>query len=406
MTGESLSFHRIALVDPGDFSPPYDQHLARGLESQGSRVALIGQVGNGDVTSSVSRHDHFYRPLAGADARQLPRKLRQILKGFCHGFDMLALDRVLNTLGSEILHFQWLPLPLFDRYALQWLRRKRPVVLTIHDSNPYNGHGSRLMRAGHLDAAKCVDAVIVHTSAAARKLVAQGIDPVRIHRVPHGLLDDPGLPRTVPGRTRTKPLMLLQFGKIKPYKGVDVLLNALALLPPDVRADLQVHIVGKPYLDVSGFQRFVADHELGGTVNFRFAFVEEAEMRELIARADAILLPYRQIDASGVAMTALAYGLPVLATRVDGFLEVFEGNSGARLVAHGDAQAVAEVLRAWIAEPGQLDTMAIAMERHRERVPDWREIARMTLRVYAQAHTHWAAKRPAGNLVRLGETGT
>lgn len=403
MSVTRIGLHRVALLDPGDFSPPYDRHLAQGLDSQGCEVALIGQVGNGNTGHFVNRQEHFYWPLATNTARRLPSKLQQILKGVCHGIDMLSLGALLDTLESQILHFQWLPLPLFDRHAVQWLRRKRPVVLTVHDSNPYNGAGSWLMRAGHLDVAKCADAVIVHTAAAARKIAAQGVDPARIHRVPHGLLDDIGPLQQTAARKRGKPLMLLQFGKIKPYKGVDVLLEALALLPADVRAGLEVHIVGKPYMDASGFERFVAEHGLLKTVRFRFAFVEDAEVRELVARADAMLLPYREIDASGVAMTALAYGLPVLATRIDGFVEAFEGNPGARLVTPGDPAALAEVLRAWAAHPAELDAMANAMECHRNAVPDWQEIARITLRVYADAQTHWAAKRSVANVAELME---
>jgi len=89
----------------------------------------------------------------------------------------------------------------------------------------------------------------------------------------------------------------------------------------------------------------------------RFDFVSDTE-QELFAEADAIVLP---INASGVAMSAIARGLPVLATAVNGFRELFEEGCGPRLVAPAAATAMANAIADWIIAPGQLDTLAEAM---------------------------------------------
>ena len=134
----------------------------------------------------------------------------------------------------------------------------------------------------------------------------------------------------------------MQFGKIKPYKGVDLLLEALTLVPGDLRERLDVRIVGKPYMDTGGLEQFIHAHGLARCVTLRFEFVSEGEEERLFAKADAIVLPYRDIDASGVAMSAIARGVPVLATAIPGFRELFEGEVGARLVPPGDASGVGE----------------------------------------------------------------
>ncbi|MGZ8370177.1 MAG: glycosyltransferase, partial [Caulobacteraceae bacterium] len=187
----------------------------------------------------------------------------------------------------------------------------------------------------------------------------------------------------------TAPLVLLQFGKIKPYKGVDVLLEALALLSPDQRMRFKVQIVGKPYMDTGGFESFVASRGLAEIVHFRFEFVDDDELRRLMARADAIVLPYREIDASGVAMTAIAQGKPILGTTIDGFRELFGEGGGARLVAPGSAEALVEVLRDWATAPEHLQRLAEEMADRRASIPSWGEIGRRTLDVYVEARAGW-----------------
>ena len=383
---------RVALLDPGDFSPPYDLELASGLRAQGCEVFLIGQAGNSDPTSGEFRHEHFYRPLLLPVLRALPPATNRVAKGICHAFDMFALDKLLDSLGVDILHCQWLPVPLLDRLALRRLRRKRPIVLTVHDTNPYHGAaGSRFMNAGHLSLAGDADGLVVHTESSVRQLVGKGLDPSRIHQIPHGLL---GAGDRCSRRHR-KPddrLVILQFGKIKPYKGVDVLLIALAQMPPALRAKLDVRIVGKPYLDTAEFERFAVENGLEETVTFRFDFVDDAELDHLLGESDAIVLPYREIDASGVAMTAIARGLPVLASAVDGFKDLFEDGGGAQLVTPGDSAELANVSTLWAAEPEIVDRLAAAMREKRSSVPTWEEIGRRTLAVYAEARAGWAAR--------------
>ena len=102
-----------------------------------------------------------------------------------------------------------------------------------------------------------------------------------------------------------------------------MLLEAIARLRPEHRTRLEVTIVGQPYIDTSAYRAFVREHGLEETVKFRFGFVEEVEIDRLFADA---------VDASGVAMTAVAHGLPILASAIGGFKEQFEDGREGRLV--------------------------------------------------------------------------
>jgi glycosyltransferase involved in cell wall biosynthesis len=387
---------RIALIDPSDFTTPYNLALAAAIEAQGRSVRLVGQAGSLPHCQGL-RLGHFYPLLATPWGRRLPSGTVRLVKGACQGVDMLRLFHLLAAIEARIVHFQWSPLPAIDCWIIRSLRRRLPVVLTWHDSNPCHGGDSWLMRRGHASLLHSFHAIIVHTRQAQRRATAMGVDPAMIHRIPHGLLGDRGRQMTpTTRRPRRDRLVLLQFGKIKPYKGIDLLLNALTLVPRELRNRLDVRIVGKPYMDTAGMERYVHANDLAGCVTLRFEFVSEAEEERLFAEADAVLLPYLEIDASGVMMSAIARGVPVLATAIEGFRELFEDEGGALLVPPADAAALSRAIAEWVSAPEQLDALAEAMLVRRAGTPSWDEIARLHFVVYGEARSRWIAGRKHG----------
>jgi glycosyltransferase involved in cell wall biosynthesis len=387
---------RVVLVDPSDFTTPYDLALAGAIQAEGRYVRLVGRAGARPPRQPL-HHGHFYPILASRWGCQLRGGGVRLVKGASHGFDMYRFVRWAAAFDAGIVHFQWSPVPVIDCWIIRLLRNRVPVAITLHDSNPYQGAASWLMEQGYANLLRSVDAIIVHTQQAQRRVAAFGIDPALIYRIPHGLLGEVNSPAPPPRRSSRDRLVLLQFGKIKPYKGVDLLLQALTLVPRELRDRLDVRIVGKPYMDTAGMEQFVRANELSGCVTFRFEFVSEAEQERLFAEADAILLPYREIDASGVAMSAIARGLPVLATAIDGFRELFEHEGGARLVPAADAAGMSQAMTDWLSAPKQLDALAEAMRLRRIGIPGWDEIARRHLAVYAEARARWMAGREPGN---------
>ncbi|MCB2010750.1 MAG: glycosyltransferase, partial [Geminicoccaceae bacterium] len=125
-------------------------------------------------------------------------------------------------------------------------------------------------------------------------------------------------------------------------------------------------------------------------------FLSEARMEELLDRADAALFAYREIDASGVALSAVSRGLPILASAIGGFAEMFEDGEGAELVPAGDVEVIAAILRRWSAGPERLDDLRARMILRRNAIPSWDEIAARTLAVYERAARQWRgeSRRP------------
>src|SRR2546421_8779104 len=91
----------------------------------------------------------------------------------------------------------------------------------------------------------------------------------------------------------------------------------------------------------------------GPNVRFVERFVTDAEIPAYFRRADLVVLPYRQIDQSGVLYTALAFGRPLVLSSVGGFTELAEEHDAARLVSPGDPQALAAAIRELLDDPAE-----------------------------------------------------
>ncbi len=390
---------RVAVVDPSEFTPAYDAALAKGLAAAGHRVAMIGQAGGGLAGDPALEHfGHFYHPLATRLGRRLPGTAVTAAKGALHAVDLARLPSLLRRLQVDVIHLQWIPLPLVDGVFLQRLRTVAPVVLTVHDTLPYNGAAPWLMSAGLDRVLRAVDAIICHTEQGRRRLLSQGVRASQVHVVPHGLLGSRMNPSCAsPGQR----IRLLQFGKIKHYKGADVLIEAVSRLSPNERARLDVHIAGKPYVDSDALGALAHSHDLGDCVRFDFDFIDDAMMELLLARADALVFPYRDIEASGVLMQAVAASKPVVASRIGVFGELLVDGQEALLVAPGDPESLAAALRQLVAAPERLIDMRGRMCALRDRLPSWSDIGRQTAAVYAVAQQSRAAAsrpRPTGML--------
>ncbi|HYH20267.1 MAG TPA: glycosyltransferase family 4 protein [Azospirillum sp.] len=380
---------RILMVDPAGFTPAYDVALVAGLRGLGHEVAFVTAAGTDGWGMDPPPEASFYPEQTLPRVRRLPVPVRRGIKAASHVLSMRRLLKRAGAFRPDVIHFQWMPLPVVDARLLGQLRRIAPVVLTVHDSTPYNGsRQARLLGLGTEALWRGVDHLIVHTARAAELFAREGWRPDSVSRIAHGLLHEELIPDTPPPPTPDGVLRLLQFGKVQDYKGVDVLLRAVALLPEEARNRLRVTVAGKPYLDTRPLEELAA--ACGpGIVRLDFRFLPDEELGRCIAQADALVFPYRQIDVSGVLMAAMAFGKPVIASNLGGFAEMLAGGEEALLVEPGSAQALRDALLHLLDAPERLPGMAAAMARRGRDLPDWRAIAARTVDAYAQARrTH------------------
>ena len=328
---------RIALVDPGAYTPPYDHRLASALAARGHDVHLLTAPFRFGVTPSPDgyrREELFFR-LSSSLFRRAPRsRLRLAVKALEYLPGTRRLRRRIDELNPDIVHFQWLVhRPDLDVRWLRTISAHRPTVLTAHDL--WAMLEDRAKWGPVFDA---VDRVVVHSRRGVDELRRLGVGGERIARIPHAVFDRPG----GPPRNGSAGSTLVFFGLIRTYKGVDLLLRALpeiARRVPDVRL-----IIAGDALDPVDPLRALADHlGVGDRVGWRLTFHSEPEIDSLMAEADLVVLPYRsRADASGVLASALGRGRPVVVSDVGNLGETVEGFGAGEVVPSEDVDALAE----------------------------------------------------------------
>ena len=365
------------LVDPSLYTAPYDAALTGGLIAAGVVPTWVTRDIRPGDREEIPAHlvmPLFYRHVDHAP--RLPERLRTVLKGLAHAVGHLRMLRLIRRRQPQLVHVQWLVVPLLDLVALWWIRRSRPLVITIHDAIPFNGHGVPLLwRLGFDLPIRLADAVIVHTATARDALIARGIAAEKITVVPHGPLQlhAQANPHRPPRDLR---YTFVLFGEIKPYKGVDLLIEAVARLPADLRQRARVIVAGRPRMDIEPLLARIRDLALHGTIEVRAQRLSEQEMADLFADTDCFVFPYRQIDASGVYFLTKSLNKWIIATRVGIFADEIDGTNG-HLVPAEAAEQLADALGDAIAQRPAPHAHTASSS--------WTHIGQQTLAVYRRA---------------------
>jgi glycosyltransferase involved in cell wall biosynthesis len=351
---------RVSVVDPAAYTPPYDRALCAALAAAGAEVELVtAPFPHGEVPPArgYTVREDFYRRAPRGRGRRWARLAMHIP-------DMLRASRR----EADVVHFQWLAVQPLDQHLLRAYRH--PRIITAHDVLP------REPKPGQLDAQRHLyermDAVVVHTEHGRARLVDElGVPERRLHVIPHGILRPAGdapLPSELPDYDGT---VVLCFGLMRPYKGIDVLVEAWQGIE-----HAELWIVGAPRMDTAALRA-------GAPPSVRFVerFVSEGEAAALFRRADLAVLPYREIEQSGVLYTALGFGVPLVLSDVGGFPDIAAAGA-AQLVAPGDPAELHDALAGLVADPSRLATLAMAALRLADESQGWDAIARAHLALY------------------------
>jgi glycosyltransferase involved in cell wall biosynthesis len=364
---------RVHVVDPSAYTPPYDHALCSALAAAGADVELYtSRFAHGPVAPADGyvRREIFYR-LAAHVPGALPRRAVKLAE---HVPDMLRYRRAARA--ADVVHFQWLAVQHVDGALLP---AGRPLVLTAHDILPREARPGQ--RAAQRRLYDRFDAIVVHSEHGRLRLTSElGVDPERVHVIPHGVLEhlaDDATTTAIDGAASARPPfatdrpVVLCFGLMRPYKGIDLLLEAWRGIE-----DAELWIAGMPRMDISALRATAPQG-----VRFVPRFIGDDELPAYFRRADIVVLPYREIDQSGVLFTALAFGKPLLLSDVGGFPEI-AATGAARSFAAGDARALHAALRELLDdEPARAALAARARELAAGEY-SWPEIARRTLALY------------------------
>jgi glycosyltransferase involved in cell wall biosynthesis len=279
-----------------------------------------------------------------------------------------ALRRVFHD-EPDALVMPWLH-PVMAAQA-RWLLRHAPQrtcrVVVCHNVMPHEPvrGGAFLARA----ALRHADVLVTHAGEQRRELAALGLDRIPTVQAfhPRFVAADLAAPPTEPAMSAERrrlgepTLLLLCFGAVRPYKGVDLALEALARVDPALSVKLVV--AGRFWSDEAAYWRQVERLGIRERVEFRNRYVSNEEAALLFSVADAALLPYRSASQSGVVQLAYAHGCPVIATAVGGLPDAVNDGEDAILCARDDPGALACAIERMASEK---ERFAAAVDRRKD----------------------------------------
>lgn len=381
------------MIDPSLFTGRYDDHLCAALARRGHDVRLLGRPMR--ATDAIEPNGYSYEPRffhRGEAARGLLGEglAGKLAKGLEYGLH--ALCGPLGAYAGDVLHWQWLPFAPADGRLLSRLRHRAALVHTVHNAQAYHGDAAAAVQGrGYIARLPRFDALIVHGEATRAALETQGVDMSRVHLVPHppmrlstasaedlaAVPPPPGVPR------------LLLFGTMRPYKGLDLLIEAAIDLWKDGH-DFELALAGKLFMSVDALLGRVRGAGFAHRLVTDFGFLPEGRLDAHLARADIIAFPYRSIDSSGAFLSALGYGAAMVTSDAGMFGELDEGDVARFAV--GDAAGLADALRPLIDDEALRKAGGQAAKRLDARLGGWDQAATDTERAYEAARASFTAR--------------
>ena len=311
----------VLLIDSGGLSH-YTSYLAVGL-SKYRNIILYGYSDElYTLTGAVKEKTIKFYNLG----KRLPKGdclFSSAIRPYLLFFPLL---RAIATARYDIVHIQGYSY-LFFLFVPLIMLKKKPIYWTIHDVDfrPTNS-GIRgkleslqvrlLCQNGWL--ATKVNAIIVHGAKLRDKLISRGLSGSKVFVIPHFdyryLLP---LPSQSDINNSYREYVLL-FGKIKPYKGVEVLLDASRIVRKKVGKKFKVMIAGKG--NASYLNTLVRNDDLE-YIHLRNGYIPDLQIPELFRNAKFLVLPYVEASQSGVVSLAYTFSKPVIVSNVGSIAE-------------------------------------------------------------------------------------
>jgi glycosyltransferase involved in cell wall biosynthesis len=351
-----------------DFFLRYTSMLAGGLSRAGASAALLGRDHDGEFGGRPGAAAEFVAAATG------PAVVRHTIAGRVRSpralGGLLRARRALRRFDADVVHLQE---SIGNDVRLIYASGARPrrFALTVHDPVRHPGEAaSRSSVISNYGLVRAAGLIFVHGAALRDELIEIARPRAPIVVVPHGVDPLASEPVALPERPS-----VLFFGRLGYYKGVDVLLDAMASVWAE-RPEVELTIAGAGEL---------ADHPAlaDRRVTVRVEHVPDAELPGLFAAATCVALPYRQASQSGVGALAKRYGRGLVVSAVGGLPELVADGSGL-IVPAEDPPALAQALLGPLGDRALAERLGRAGRETVVGGADWDSVARATLAAYEE----------------------
>lgn len=256
--------------------------------------------------------------------------------------DVIILQWWTSSVSHMHLLMKIMGLSLRSRLVIDFHEVVDPLEESIFPLRMYSRLMGKILRDS-------LDTYIVH-STSDKFLVAKryGIDPQKIHVIPHGLYDHYGrVMDTKKARellSIKEELVILSFGLIRRYKGIPYLIKAFELLPESIVKRSRLLIVGEIWEDREELLCRIKSSPYNEKITLVDEYVPDSKVPVYFSAANIVVLPYTRASQSGIAHIAMPFGKPVIASDVGGLKESLGKYAGAIFVPPLDSDEIKKKL--------------------------------------------------------------
>ena len=296
------------------------------------------------------------------------------------------------TIKSKIVHAQWWSHVLAPVYfvvlAICKFRGKK-IIITVHNVLPHAAlpyENKRLNKFLNRVVLFLGDIFIVHSTRNIEELHdIFGIPKEKIIRIPHGTsksFKDSIVTKEDAREELGLPLdgkIILFFGTIREYKGLDILLEAFSYVTKE-RGNVFLVIAGYPWRGWEKYEELIKTNDLNKNIKLFLEFIPSGKVKYFYYASDLVVLPYREfMSQSGLGADALAFEKPLIVTDVGGLPELVKDKKF--VVEQNNPRELAEKILVALGDDELLKKLS-ADSRNLAEEYSWDKVAEKTVGLY------------------------
>lgn len=305
---------------------------------------------------------------------------------------LIRLYKYIKKNKFDVIHFQFLRRIEAESFFFLFLRLVGlKLVYTVHDVSPLNK--SKVNNLLNFILYKSANILIVHSGKNKEMLLEKvSLNPKKIRIVPHGNFNH-YIPEKLIAKDEARKYfklnsnekVLLFFGFIKEYKGLDVLLEAAAIASKTI-GDLTLIIAGAVQSDklAARYNKIISELPKEVRVIYHSDFIPREKVAVYFLASDVLILPYRMISHSGVLHLAYSFGRAIIGTRVGDFEEFIEDGKSGFVANSNDSIGVAEAIVRFYSTPDNVNKMCSYARSLNDTKYSWTNIGLLMKEIYQQ----------------------
>jgi D-inositol-3-phosphate glycosyltransferase len=379
----SIDSIRVTMID-ALVGNDYSVCLCSALYALGVNVELIAPD-NRIVSMPVDYPIRHWMPTKDAKGSKIGKTLHYL--GY---LARLIVHVVKHNKEKRIVHFQFLRRERIESLLFPLMRLLGVnLVFTAHNVLPHEN--SRVDYFFRFIVYRSAKVIIVHSEYIKNKLVKGfRIDREKVRVIPHGNFDH-YVPKEPMSKSEARAILNLSkmenvalfFGFIREYKGLDQLMDAYEICVGRGRPWILVVAGAVHPLELeSHYRRRIKQISADGSIVFHADFIRSEKVAAYFFACDVVILPYKEIDHSGIVHLAYSFGRPVIATNVGDFSEVIEDGKSGYLLRENSAECLSETILGAFSNSTCLDDMGNYARKLSTSKYSWLEIAKKTRELY------------------------